>query len=378
MPTQGVLPLVNVLNKPTIVSLNTQASDFDNGSALSDVTWRVDTPISTPANYAAKVSVLSMNFYNSFNNITVHNNTFKVLTLWKDNAGVIHQEVFSNRKVPVNFYEIRDMRDILNSIGFLGGPVGGYNQGFGWTTVSAFELLDNDYRFGLNAPEPAEMGPVDLNHQYLGFYMVIDDETAPFMRKLGFAETDGTGSYTTAGVIQNATSPDNRAVYGIGFSYINDGNNYQYADPNEIQIEAPNFINLPGPLALAVSLESVRSSIRIDKGLREADTIAVVPVSGAFGVSCQYTPAHLFSSYVTNLDLPQFRITVRDPATNALVDFQGVGWVLNIKIEMEEIENGLQSNHGEAGIGQKVLPLFRHENPDHMHNYSGVKRGRLV
>jgi len=366
------------------VTLNSARGET-NGSQLSESVWDIDNAISTPDNnYAASVGISTMSFFNSFNNIAAPTNILKYFTTWTE--GGTPKALETTVRVGADYYTETDLKTVLNTIGLLNHIENTFYYGMGYTGPSPtapINLNSSNRRFILQSATPANLGVVDVNHTYVGFYLIVDDDTLPMMKRLGFANTGSNGELLNAKVITEASpiivGEDSVNLYGVGFKYeVDAGGSYIRDSGYNYEILSPNFLNMTSALSLEVRLESVHSQVRTGQGLRRGDTLGIVPVTNNFGSRCYFEAANPMNSIMTNLNLSRFRITIRDAATGKLVDFNGVDWVINLKIEFIEISNDYLSANGQEGTGRKMLPMFHHEAPNHFQPHSGMKKSRLI
>ena len=402
MSIVGTQQVVNTNTPPLWVSLNS-AKGESNGSQLSEVIFDVDNAIVTPdSNFAAVLSIHSMSFFNSFNNITPKNNKLTYISTYMVAGGAIEYAETDVFILP-DYYTAADANVVLNATqeaAGLGGKNGllshkdaaGYAYGMGhiavsgglgayvYTVTAPFSVAANNRRFLLHATPAASLDPVVAAHRYIGFYLAVNDSTLPMLRKLGFGNTGSNNAFLDAKIITEISPlPDTSTnLYGIGFKYDNDGVNYTRASGYPAQIQSPNFLNMNTVLSLDIRVESMHTAVRTGVGLRAGDTVGIVPVTGGFGTRSFFEASNPMSSIMTNLNMSRLKITIRDATDGHLVDFNAVNWILNLKFDFMEISNGYNSQSGSDGVGQKVLPIFHHESARHFDAHSGMKKSRLT
>ena len=368
----GVIPLVNTQAKPQLISLATARTNIKT-SKLDDVNWVLNEPIHPPeSNFCAKISVNSMMFFNSFRNITEDNNTLKVMSVYKVN-GVIGQQT-DVLTIAKGNYNVAELVVAINNL--CNTSAGGII--YGMASVSQDAAAARLTIVGFD--EAADLGVVVAAHEYLGFYFVWDDETAECLELMGFGSRAPGGGYVD--IIRIPNLPATTVYYGIGFEYANTGvgSDYTARGGGNIDItagvpsvEASNAFDLAGIPALNISLRGVRADLRSGAGLYRSETIAVVPVTAQFGRKDIFMPPNPFKSVTTDLSLGSFNIIIEDAASGKRVDFNGVGYVINIEVEWFETDNTQKSDLALSGVSTKVMPMFHHENPNHLLPHSGYK-----
>ena len=374
----GVIPLVNTQAKPQLISLSTgRTSDKDSSHAR--VTWDMNDGIEAPEkNWAAKVSVNSMVFTNSFRTLNRTNNRLKIYTTYKV-SGVMQPAEISNIEIPEGNYNWETLQNQLNTFskwtsvpteypGLVLGDEANYTYGLGYgvtvATEPAVSASFDSAKYSIIGPKPNTL-VYDADHEYVGFYLLWDDVTAPCMELLGFGAVQGNGAFTH--VVSITDIPEDN-VKGIGFKYTNDGVNYAYngATNTTPTIEASNIFTLDPIQALNIKLDGVRGEIKSGNQLPRNETIAVVPVNAPFGYRAVYQPPAPFKSVITDMNLTHITIRIEDADTGNRVDFYGANYVLNIEIEWFETDNVEKSEKSLSGEHKQILPLFHHENPNHL------------
>lgn len=371
MEPQPVVKTVDVAAKPQFVVLNTQSAS-QKSSNLSRVSFDVAQTITPPDNtYAASVSLKQMVFQNTFYNITTRNNKLQIASTYND-GGVTQTDTIPV-EIPPNTYSMTDLVAYLNSDGVTQKFVGGYHYGLGnadpGTVIEPFYELDfARQQIGFRAPTATAGGTVGslgvmvAAHEYLGFYLVLNDTTFQCMKTLGFVNVDH-NQY-----VDNVFTP--RELSGtrvIGFKYDNTGVGTAYtltAGTSKTVHVAINSFNLSGPTALVVRLDSVGTG-RVGVDLMRSNVISMVPVSASFGHRSVYEPANPYGAVQSRLELGEFNIRITDAATDEDVDFNGVPWSMSFLIEFFHIES-------HAGpVNSRLLPMFHHETQDRLHPHPG-------
>ena len=383
MAAQGTITMMNVQNKPQLVSLSTKQGN-QTGSDFSDVTWTMqDTIAATDQNFTAIVSLQSMVFFNTFQNITSGKNKLKILNVFEENSVLVTDliEVI----IPPGHYNVTTLLQFLNKDGTCNKKIGNYYYGLG-------VYQDSDYPpFTISTSDPLKLtvqpptagttgvlGTMAAEHEYRGFYLLVDSETSSTMELLGFYDKNQSGSTTN-------TTP--QTISGIAYNTVGFtvhhggvGTNYSFSTPwiaPTTILTSPrtavNCIYLAGPTAITISWEQVYANTRnsYDK-LAKGDSIAIIPVSSAYGYKICYIPPEPFKILVPNFSVNTFRLVVRDANTGDQVDFQGAHWLATLKIEFCEIDNTYKSDTANEGIGRNVFPTLHHTVVDHNLPHSGT------
>lgn len=392
MSSQGSVKVVNVQNRPQLVSLSTKNASLKN-STMSTVSWDMRDSISVAdANFTAVISLYSMIFYNTFANVTTSNNTLKILSTWLD-VNNNQQNFLITVNVPPGHYDINGLVNYLNTDGvcnrnpaeagttyqnyYVGMGVYGDSVNFPPFEVSSTDAAKVLFQFptaGLGGALSTNLGV----HVYKGFYLIVDDDTTPFLNLLGIL------NYNQFGALNNV-----RNITSAGTTYTVIGNDvttggastpYSYISPWSLpttvespQTTPPNAINLGGPTALSVSWEQIFANTRMSShGLNLGDTVGVVPVVAAYGYKTVYQPPNPFKCIIPNFNINRFRIKVCDADTGLPVDFQNTDWSITLNIEFFEIDNEYKSERALMGYGRTVHPTLHTTNLDHNMPHSGT------
>lgn len=389
MSSSGSVQLVNVQTKPILISLATkQGRQTD--STLSDVTWSMQESIGViDQNFTAVISLASMVFSNAFKNITEANNKLKIVSTYTV-AGVVTLDTI-NVVIPIGNYSNVTMRDTLNAT--VSATVHTCSK---FLTPYYYGLAFNTSPFITDPSDPAalriifptagdggDLGVVATAHLYTGFFLQIDAETEGLMSTLGLLDKNQSGEVTNAVAFQNAAGTQFK---GIGAKVYNTGVSqpYTYLASNAVPTAIETYYydsgenaDFGGPTALCIQWESVYAGTRnsFDQ-LSSGDTIAVVPIDGAYGIRNVYEPANPFKCVVPNFNVNQFHILVKNADTGEKVDFEGNHWLITIMIEFYEIDNGYKSATAEAGVGRVIMPTSHSTVYDHTLPYSGMGNHR--
>lgn len=392
MATSGGIPMVNVHNKAELIILSTDQGT-QNDSTNSDVLWPMQDYVGkNDDNITAMVSLNSMAFFNTFDNISKANNKLKVLSWYLDGANetVDIQDV----AVPPGHYSITALLDYLNADGVCNDLVpnpGGFYYGLGVygdaTYPPFYTATSNPSKLRLQPPTagaaPGVLGMAVSSHIYLGFYLIIDDETYPLMKTLGLIFANQSGQTTSARLINAAGI----SYQVIGFDVYNGGPTqfYTYAplpyvNPtalNTTSYLSANVINLGGPSAINISMENIGVNIRNSANqLAKGNIIAVVPVTAAYGYRNVYEPSNAFKCAVPGLSLTEFHLIVKSADTGERVDFQGQGWMCSLVIEYFEIDTTHHSLKAQEGNHLTNHSNYQTTVQDHNLPFSGGKTKR--
>ena len=382
--------MINVQNRPQLVSLSTKNAAIKS-SDLSTVSWDMRDSISViDSNFTAVVSLYSMIFYNTFANITANNNTLKILSTWTNNG--VQENYIITVKIPTGHYDINGLVAYLNTDGVCnrnpvaaGEPYNNFYVGMGVyanTSYPPFQVSSTDSaKIVFQFPTAGNGGALQLNsanHVYTGFFLIVDDSTTPFLNLMGLLNYNEFGKTTNT-----------RQVNSNGVTYTTIGSNvytggtgtlYSYTTPwvaptgiETSQTKGINTISLGSPSALSVSWEQIFANTRMSSnGLNLGDTIAVVPISTAYGYKTTYQPPAPFKSVIPNFNINRFRIKVCDADTGEPVDFQNSDWLITLNIEFFEIDNTYKSERALEGFGRTVHPTLHTTNVDHTMPHSGT------
>lgn len=389
--TYGVLPMVSTENKAQLVVLSTRNANVKD-STLSDVTWMMQEIIKAiDNNFAAVISLRSMQFYNMFYNIEAPNNVLKILSTWVD-TGVAQQDIITVTIRPGQ-YSTASLVDYLNlrCNKIVATRLYGFGKN-GDATQPGFAYDTNSNQLIFQPPKFADLTSTYAStHNYSGFFLVYDNDTQVLMQQLGLIQSQS-GQITTPGYGPCVNSTTN--LYGIGFltqssapgTFIN----YQVPEnnpnvyPTPVNSQTPTGVaqlgNFPADLSAAptliVSWEQVNASARVSvDNLVLGDTICEIPVTVSYGVMQNWSPPVKFESVTTSLQANTFRLQVRRADTGALVDFKGLNWVVSIAIEFRGIENQDMSSSGQAGNYKQQMPLYHGDVRDHLLPFSGLPPG---
>lgn len=367
--TVGTVKLVNTQAPPVLVTLST-ANATSKDSTLSDVTWAMTDVMEVfNPNYAALISLHSISFFNTFENISAPKNVLKVVATRANAAGEKIQDI-TTITIPPGIYTIATLVTALNSAAIiytdgllkgLGNPGDPIMPGI--TAQAAFSQSVDGTKIVMNAPTIAALNQnTDDNNRYTGFYLIVDDTTRPFMQQLGIITFNYQGRSNSLRTITNATTPN---LYGIGFDIGGAVTSTSYFNPSIGYILSPDVINISGINNIIVNLQSSSSNARNScVGLANSDTMAVVPVSAPSGYMTNFSPTNPFKATITNFQTNQFHIIMRDAATNNLIDFQGVNWTISLVVEYFEIENSTQSKSAQSGNYHTIMPITNNAHPE--------------
>lgn len=388
MQVIGTRPLQTTNNKPVLVNISSRNGVGVN-STKSSGTWPISMPItSEDLSFAAKISLKSMYFFNTLNsNINSSNNILKILT------ARTFESKLNTVTIPTGHYDIESLITYLNKDGVCNAYTSGDAAATNSSTGSQFEGLgskgDINYPpFFVSISDPARVSfqPYPLgdyntpggnwpiryggNGYFVkGVYLVIDSTTIPFLKTMGLIELDSYGNAVNGRTIScdlgtfqvigfdilcEGTTAANSSTTGSRYSY-----NGIYAGINTAVFTGINSINLSSPLAIAITMENTGMCGRNSyDSFNPTNTVAVVPVSAAYGYQCTYEAGNPFESIISGYTANDFRIQIRYADTGVLVDFQNTDWLMVFKIEFIESDNtrkASDSNAISAGLSNSGL-----------------------
>ncbi len=354
-------------------------------STLSDVTFTLPDSIKvTDPNFTAVVSVYSMTYSNVFENIVENvNNYLEILSVYTFNG--VHTVHPIEIVVPPGNYSMTNLLQYLNSkCGLLDS---GFYYGFGDAgnpSYPGFVRSVDPAIIEFNPPTSGAtgvLGTYDSAHVYQAFYIPLTPRTQGLLDTLGIT-----------GYVASIMDPDAAAgkTMGYGFNVTGtSGTTYYYPGnqwgnlataTNSAKADSyptytsPNCINLGGPIAITVGLESMSVSTRdMYNGLSIGDTVALIMCPAAYGSKICYQPPNPFKCTVPNLNLTQFRFSIRDAATGLPMDFRGANWMISMVFETFEIDNTYKTEAALEGQHRPIMPLYHHEAFDHNQNFSGMQ-----
>lgn len=406
----------NTQEQSQLVSLSTRFATMKD-SSLSDVSWSMQTTIGAKNdNFAPVISVESMVCFNTIQNINKFNNVLKIITVYKVSG--VFTETIQTVTVPVGHYDLQSLLDYLNTAGvcqatgeYTAGAYGTktYYTGLGGQntpSTAGTVIVNEDYpAFVIDTNDTSRvkwqtpiagggagnnLGKYYEEFEYVAFGLVADVTTIPLMAILGLVDYE-VGQPTTNmspifGSTSNAIGLSTRVFHGttVDTSY------YDFTIPIPASIQdgtstallnqfsaLVNMVDLSSASALTISWEFVSSNIRNSySDLTTSSVIAVVPISAAFGVKNVYMPPVPYRTLAPYRHFNEFHIVVRSADTGKRVDFQGVPWLLNIRIDFEEIINNPYGELATSGVHQQTMPLYNHEQFNHNMPNSGVKKKR--
>ena len=335
-------------------------------------------------NHAAIITLHSMMFYNTFINIGQGQNKLKILSVYKTNSatyGVVHTTT-----IPPGHFDIDGLLNYLNHHSHQIIDTHFYGLGsFHTPDTPAFYLSEDDPSKICFRPPVAgdglgsDLKNIDSTHQYVGFYLIVDEITIPLLKIMGLVERGSSQSILNARQIM----VENGVYYRvIGFETIQKDGYYVYNSGDSISApslpfyQGTNCINLGGPTCLTVALDNIYANSRNSyDSMNKGNTIAAIPIDAAYGYKNIYRQSSgEFGCVVTNLNMTQIRLMIRNGETGELVDFQGNDWVATLKIEYYEINNELQSTAAQEGWNRPSHSIYHHQVLDHVLPSSGKRK----
>lgn len=346
-------------------------------SSLDTVTWRLPDVL-TPQdnqNYAAIVSVQSMSFVNMYHNIhNTHgrNNTvMKIMSTYTANNIVQTPDKITINLDPGN-YSITALLDTLNA---KAGAFNTYYQGLGdarnISTNPAFQLAAHDKGKITYAPPPT--GPDGLGnrvsaHTYTGFYLIVDEDTTPLLKTLGFLRSE-----REDGSLLDLKYVEGYNVLGFNVNAVQVGDPYTYPENNSHSLNAFNL----GSQSMLLQWEGNQLESRASADdLRRGSTLAVVPTLSGYGFAQSYEPKNPFRAVLSNFNPFEFKLTVVGVEDGLPWDFYGIPWTVALTVEYIEIDTEQYSSGAANGDYITRHPNLHNTLVDYNLPYSG-KRPRL-
>ncbi len=393
---------INPILRPTPINFSTVYASVKDKS-LSVCSWPVqDTIKPPPGNYAALVSVDNFVFYNTLFNITRLNNTLKIISVWADANNVIQPVDTITVTVPEGQYDNDSLLAYLGQDGICNRQSGGFYYGLGVNGDTDYPpFLLNEFqptRVHFQPPTAGGSGGVlgkwstsgtPSSHQYIGFYLVHDDDTKALLNDMGLLDNSNDSSspnnlipipgtsYSGLGATVRHTNTDESYFYYGDSSSPTLVNNVQ-----QFLSILVSILNLSGPNALAISCEQLSAYSMMKNSyanFKSSGTLAIVPIVGSFGTKNVYQPTSPLFIYAPGLSINRFDFQIRNAITGALVNFNNAHWILTLRIEYVELAGPSQTANL-IGYGTVARPLVRsqvtHPNIDDHHSID--KKRKLV
>lgn len=341
----------NSLTQAMCLSLS---SSFSSAPAKSknNCVFDIKNPISGKIKkLSAKISLLNFSFLNTFANIRVNENVLKIVSVWKDSSNSTQTSTIQ-ATVPEGHYTIDTLLAYLNTPGVCNDLQGGYYYGLGdYGDEDNYPPFSQDDQFPqklhFHPPTGGTLGVLGTwsaggAHQYQGFYLQVDSDTLPLMQTMGLV------NYTN-GSAQNLVPIPGTSYVGVGISPTHNttGAYYYGSTPTSIpsisraDSNLQMIYNLAGPTQITVTIPqfACEGGVRCSyDGFASSGTLALVPVTGAYGTQNDYNPPEPLYLYVQDPFFTSLQVVIRSAQTGTLVDFDGVNWTLNIRIEFEELQ----------------------------------------
>jgi len=362
---------------PIPISLS---SSFANvaGKSKNSLTFTLGDPIRTPlTNCAAVFSVDNFTFFNTFANIKLNENILKIVSTFTDASGTPQTSDEIRVEVPPGHYTGDSLLAYLSVDGVCNKIVGGYYYGLGNSgdTDNYPPFSRDPYQEGKIHFHPPTAGSAGVlgewsnagtpsPHQYTSFFLKVDSETFPLMRQMGLlniAVGDTPNNltaipYSTTGEVGVGMTVRHNASTDTGFYF---GNYKTDAQSLSLQIGASDLqmlLNMEGPPVLAVAIKQIASGgggRNSFNQFAQSGTLCYAPVSAPYGSKIVYIPSDPLKVYVTNPSITALGVEIRSTQSGALVDFDGVNWTLNLRVEFVEtqttanldINNAIPKNH---------------------------------
>jgi len=356
-----------VKHKPQLIVLSSNQGQ-NNDTSLNHTSWNMTEKIHVlDDNHTGVISLKSMHFTNSFSNIKAGENVLKILSTYTV-SGVATEDL-TTITVPPGHYNLTSLLAHLNGVD-ISNRLDTYYYGFGVSgdlvNYPPFSVSGTDpAKISFHPPTAGGTGVLvyDILHSYTGFFLIVDTDTTPLMIKMGLLQTAQTGSPSNLTPFPSTTYPQligtNVTWDGaVDFNYpaaltVTTGTVEVFSNPNY------NLIDLGGPKAIIVNIQEVHANVKTsESGFNGGNTLAVVPVTSAYGGLNTFIPDTPFPSVTPHLDINSFTVTIKDAGTGTKVDFQGVHWILTLMIEFYEIENKPLSEFGNSGEKNNILPIY--------------------
>jgi len=375
-----------VKTKPQLILLASSQGQ-NNNSTLSQIQWDMAEKVHVlDSNHTGMISLKSMHFVNSFANIISGKNKLKILSTYTESG--VYKENLIEVTVPVGHYNLTSLLAYLNTDGVC-NSLSTYYYGMGDSGDVAnyppFSVSSSDSAKISFHPPTGGSGVLAYNilHVYTGFFLVVDADTSPLLLQLGLLRS------SQPGIIENLTNSfSTKYPHVIGTSVLWDGAvAYNYPTANTVTttgvevFSSSNFnvIDLAGPKALMIQIQELHANVRTSiSDFSTGNTIAVVPVSSAYGGVISYQPDRPFENVTPNLQLNSFTINIKDASTGDRVDFQGANWIATLLIEFYEIENKTLSETGESGEKNNIMPIYHGLLANHNLPNSGADEHGIV
>ena len=338
---------------------------------LNDVRFSMTDIIKAPEqHYAAMVSLQSMNFFNTFHNITTANNKLQVVLTYEVGGDTYTSLQDRIAITPGNYDAVELAAAIEADPLFCAKLPAMANGGAGGNLANmTMTISRNTAKASIVSNTLIQANAVtDINIRSIGF--LADATTQPLMTILGFYDESGPGIYS-----------DIQPIFGTNFSgvvfqyagvagalayVVPPGNSMITLAGANLLMEPPNLSNVVTTPAIQVDLNGIRSDVKAGSNLSRGATIAIVPVTSGFGGAVNFYPPNPHKSMVTDMYLSEFHISIRDASSGQFVDFNGIDWIISINIEWAETETSEQSDLALNNIPRKILPLYHSSTYDHL------------
>lgn len=335
---------------------------------LNDVRFSMSDIIKAPEqHYAAMVSLQSMNFFNSFHNITTQNNVLQLI-MTHDDEGVLITNLSAKIIITPGIYDTDSLKEAINADAIFSIPVG-----TGPTSTLSLDINRNTAKCTITGYTIASLNTLPTAIRSVG--LLATPETRPLMTMLGFFDEIGADAFSD---IQPIPGTEYK---GVCFEYTGDagaitlkGAASSILTPsNPPIITGPNLSNVTTTPALQIELNGIRSDVKAGTNLSRGATISIVPVTAGYGSAVNFYPPNPHKSMVTNMYLSEFHITIKDASTGQYVDFNGVDWIMAISIDWVETETMEQSDLALNNVPRKTLPMYHSQTFDHLTLPTGLE-----
>lgn len=376
----GSKPVASLINKPIKLSLASKTGQSD-GTSMSFVNFPMNIGLQSTPGYSAAIGIESMTFYNTFSNIVDGKNRLKVLSSYINSAGVTINNIISV-VIPSGHYDIDALLTFLNDPGVCNyQDDDDFYYGLGdfddptYPAFSKSELYPShlEINFPTYGKGASALGQYDVDHVYLYFGLIVDDETQGLMEQLGLldynlanqisnTENITLGGQSYNGLFAKVANQGLNSYYNYGPTYVEPGTAvYVY------HILADNIFYLGGPDALMIGIEQISTPNRISTtGLDTSNVVGIVPINSGYGSKTVYFPSFYNPTLIGDLSISNIQISIKDASDGRYVDFQNSPWILVLTIQFIEVSEKQVSDIAAQGLStQNVFTPFKFSEDGH-------------
>lgn len=364
------MELVNLSNRPLVLTMSSQYSQSPTKSN-SDATFNMSETLS-PRNASAVglISLLGFRCKNVFYNISqeIGNNLFKLSTIFYDNTNLTSfplptTTITNTFTVPDGYYDIDKLLLLMNTE-FVNVTNGIYTTFASTINFPAYYYGDgfSNLLFAVYPQIYSQTTAlVDNSFVLQSIEIVVDSTTLPFLKLLGYAQN----TLKQTNSISTIASFSAYADSNDGTSYTFSGSNFTTDSILVNNILVPNysffltnFYDMQYVTSIFVSLENTVSQNRATfDNLSQTDFLFRISIPSTFGSDVNFLATLEQKSYVTNINLNNIRITIKDVNGNS-VDFRGTNWECDIGIKFGMNEEGDNKQAVDLNIQNSQRALF--------------------